>query len=203
MTANAVRAHLSVLERDGLVSQVGVRRETRKPAYLYGLTEDAERLFPKALGAVLREFLHVLVARLDRRELEAALRETGKRLGKARVGRRDADLHHRVDEGVQALVDLGGTAHLEKHDGCYTIHGLDCPFHEVVSQHPQLCLLAEALLEEVVGMPVRQRCEVRPARRCLFEISPNGGGRPTGPTQPAQRQGRSGSLKHPRRGPSR
>src|SRR3954447_11095439 len=48
LTDNAVRAHLTTLERDGIVRQSGVRRGLRKPHFTYALTPEAERLFPKA-----------------------------------------------------------------------------------------------------------------------------------------------------------
>ncbi len=48
LTDNAVRAHLATLERDGLVEQQGMRRGGGKPAFVYTLTAEAERLFPKA-----------------------------------------------------------------------------------------------------------------------------------------------------------
>src|SRR5262245_19414890 len=60
LTDNAVRAHLATLERDGLVRQAGLRRGTSRPAYAYALTPAAERLFPKAYGALLRLLLDVL-----------------------------------------------------------------------------------------------------------------------------------------------
>ncbi len=46
LTDNAVRAHLTTLERDGLVRQSGVRRGARKPHFTYSLTPEAEKLFP-------------------------------------------------------------------------------------------------------------------------------------------------------------
>ena len=47
LTANAIRAHLSTLERDGLVRQEGVRRGpgAGKPATLYEIHPAAEPLF--------------------------------------------------------------------------------------------------------------------------------------------------------------
>src|SRR2546423_4616771 len=60
LTDNAVRAHLATLERDGLVRQRGARRGAGKPAFVYEPTPEAEQLFPKAYGSVLRELLQVL-----------------------------------------------------------------------------------------------------------------------------------------------
>src|SRR5688572_1849363 len=64
LTDNAVRSHLAALERDGLVRQGAVRRGVGKPAYAYDLTPDAERLFPKAYGPVLRQVIDVLAERV-------------------------------------------------------------------------------------------------------------------------------------------
>ncbi len=65
LTDNAVRAHLTTLERDGLVRQSGVRRGSRKPHFTYSLTPEAERLFPKAYDALLNQLIIVLKGRLS------------------------------------------------------------------------------------------------------------------------------------------
>ena len=63
LTDNGIRAHLAVLERDGVVRQWGsVRRDSGggKPAYVYELTPEAEDLIPKGYEPVLRRLLDVL-----------------------------------------------------------------------------------------------------------------------------------------------
>ena len=67
LTNNGIRAHLAVLERDGIVRQRGsVRRGSGggKPAYIYELTSEAEDLFPKAYAPALGRLLDVLAERL-------------------------------------------------------------------------------------------------------------------------------------------
>src|SRR5918999_3253894 len=83
LTDNGVRAHLAILERDGIVRQRGsVRRSSGggKPAYLYELTQEAEDLFPKAYEPVLRRLLDVLSNQLGPDGSEALLRSVGRRL---------------------------------------------------------------------------------------------------------------------------
>jgi predicted ArsR family transcriptional regulator len=83
LTDNGVRAHLAVLERDGIVRQRGsVRRSSGggKPAYVYELTQEGEDLFPKAYEPTLRRLLDVLGERLGPEESEALLRLVGRRL---------------------------------------------------------------------------------------------------------------------------
>ena len=82
-TDNGVRAHLAVLERDGLVRQRGsVRRGSGrgKPAYVYELTSEAEDLSPKAYQRVLGRLLDVLAEQLGPEESDALLRSVGLRL---------------------------------------------------------------------------------------------------------------------------
>jgi predicted ArsR family transcriptional regulator len=50
LTDNAVRTHLVILERGGLVRQQGVRHGAGKPAFVYELAPETEQLFPKHTG---------------------------------------------------------------------------------------------------------------------------------------------------------
>jgi predicted ArsR family transcriptional regulator len=167
LTDNAVRAHLTALERDGLVVQRGQRQGIGKPAYTYVLTSEAEGLFPKAYGAVLHQLLDVLGESLSPQALDTTLREVGRRLA-AEQPRAAGDLRERAEGAVALLNDLGGLATLEE-NGALMIQGRSCPLAEAVEGHPETCLLAEALLAEVIGAPVRQICNPE-IPRCCFEI---------------------------------
>lgn len=169
LTDNAVRAHLAALERDGLVRQRGVRRGPFKPAYAYALTEEAERLFPKAYGPVLRQLLDVLAERLPPEELRALLRATGHRLAAGQVAAHD-DLRGRLAAAVVVLNELGGLAELEERDDGFAIHGYSCPLAAAVPGHPEVCALAETLLTELAGAPVHECCERDLPPRCHFAV---------------------------------
>src|SRR5688500_1565333 len=80
LTDNAIRAHLIGLERDGLVRQGEPRRGVGKPAHTFELTEEAERLFPRAYGVLLNQLLSVLTEQLPQEKLADLLREVGHRL---------------------------------------------------------------------------------------------------------------------------
>ena len=168
LTDNAVRSHLAALERDGMVTQTGVRRGAGKPAYTYALTADAERLFPKAYGAILGLMLDVLAERLPPDTLDDLLREMGHRLAAGQAPS-TGDLRTRVDSAVALLGELGGLAEVEEQDGGYVILGCSCPLAAAVKGHPETCLLAEALLADVIGTPVRQTCDTQ-GLRCRFEV---------------------------------
>src|SRR5437660_5934704 len=77
LTDNAVRAHLMSLGRDGLIQQHGVRRGKRKPHATYGLSAEAEQIFPKAYGPLLNHLLAAISHRLAPRALRATMYEVG------------------------------------------------------------------------------------------------------------------------------
>lgn len=169
LTDNAVRAHLTTLERDGLVRQSGVRRGPRKPHFTYSLTPEAERLFPKAYDDLLNQLIVVLKGRLSDADLEGVLREVGRGLA-ADVSAAGDDLRSRVEAALKALENLGGAALAEQEGEKTVIRSGACPLAEAVSIHPEVCRLAESLIAGIVKAPVREHCDREGAPRCRFEI---------------------------------
>jgi predicted ArsR family transcriptional regulator len=173
LTDNGVRAHLAVLERDGIVRQRGsVRRSSGggKPAYVYELTQEGEDLFPKAYEATLRRLLDILSDQLGPQESEALLRSVGRRLAEEHSTRADG-AHARLETAVEVLNELGGLTELEERDGAVVIRGYSCPLAGVTPDHPEVCRMAEALVAEVAGVPVHEHCDRGERPRCCFEIA--------------------------------
>jgi predicted ArsR family transcriptional regulator len=176
LTDNGVRAHLAVLERDGIVVQRGSLRRTSgggKPAYVYELTQEGEDLFPKAYEPTLGRLLDVLCERLGPEESEALLRLVGRRLAEEHSARSDG-VHARLESAVEVLNELGGLAELEERDGALVIRGYSCPLAGVTPDHPEVCRMAEALVAEVAGVSVQEQCERGERPRCCFEVASAG-----------------------------
>ena len=173
LTDNGVRAHLAVLERDGIVRQRGsVRRGSGggKPAYVYELTPKAEDLFPKAYKPTLRRLLDVLAERLGPEGSEALLRAVGRDLAEGKIAAPDGT-RARLEAAVGALNELGGLAELEERDGTLVIQGYSCPLAALTPDHPEVCRMAETLVTEVAGVPVYERCDRGERPRCCFEVA--------------------------------
>jgi predicted ArsR family transcriptional regulator len=171
LTDNAVRAHLLSLERDGLIRQHGVQRGTRKPHFSYELTGEAENLFPKAYDALLNQFIAVLKGRLTPEALKEVLREVGRSLaGNQPADAARGDLETRADNALTALEAIGGAARIEKEGEKLLIRSGSCPLAAAVTEHPEVCQLAEALLAQIIGTKVRERCDREGSPRCAFEI---------------------------------
>jgi predicted ArsR family transcriptional regulator len=177
LTDNGVRAHLAVLERDGLVRQRGsIRRGGSgggKPAYVYELTPQAEDLFPKAYEPVLRQLLDVLGEQAGQGKSEALLRAVGGRLAEERDVP-SGDARTRLESAVEVLNDLGGMAELEERNGGFVIRSYSCPLAGVTPDHPEVCRMAETLITELAGVPVHERCDRGERPRCCFETASAG-----------------------------
>lgn len=175
LTDNAVRAQLLTLERDGLVRQSGVQKGPRKPHFSYELTPDAERLFPKAYDALLNQLITALKGRLPPAALEDVLREVGRAIAARQASEKSsADFEGRVQSALEVLKALGGSPRIEKEDGKLLIRSGACPLSAAVVEHPEVCELAEALVAEIVGVPVREHCDRGEVPKCCFELGEPG-----------------------------
>lgn len=172
LTDNAVRAHLATLERDGLVEQRGVRRDggAGKPAYAYELAPAAEELFPHPYAAVLDETLVGLAERMPPAEVEALLRESGRRLARGYPAG-TGDTRHRLDAAVAALNDLGALAEVDESGAAPEIRSYSCAMAALVPTHAEVCALAEAFASDVAGVPLREACERGATSRCCFRLA--------------------------------
>jgi predicted ArsR family transcriptional regulator len=171
LTDNAIRAHLTTLERDALVRQAGVRRGpgAGKPAAVYELAADAETKFSRAYAPLLTALLDELSTRLPTSEAEALMRDAGSRLADAMPARSSA-LADRVREAVALLNDLGGDVSIEHESGGIRLRGSGCPLSATVATRPEACRAVQGLLAGVIGTPVLLCCEREPRPRCCFTV---------------------------------
>jgi predicted ArsR family transcriptional regulator len=171
LTDNAVRAHLASLERDRLVAQSGMKRGIRKPHTTYALGPEAEQLFPKAYGRLVTLLMSVFSRQVKPNVLRAGMRAAGRTLAQESLHEwRGKTRQHRIDAALGILKELGGAATFREEDGKHFIYGNGCPIAAATANHPEACLLAESLLTEIIGSPVKEHCIRGPVPSCRFEV---------------------------------
>lgn len=172
LTDNAVRFHLAALERDRTVERQGVRKRggAGQPAVLFGLTSAAEEAFSRAYAPVLAACVAELRETMSKAQFLTFLKRVGKRIarGKARV---PGPLAKRVASASRILNELGGITAVEESGGVYNIVGTACPLASAVKADNCVCAAVTALVADVVGAEVRERCDRSGRPRCCFEIS--------------------------------
>jgi predicted ArsR family transcriptional regulator len=173
LTDNAVRAHLSTLERDGMVRSAGVRRGpgAGKPSTVFELPLEAEIVFSRAYPSVLGALLEEVVSLLPGDQVEAILVGTGRRLAESLLPPGTASRGARLRAAVGVLNGLGGAASLEEGAGGAVIRGCGCPLASAVARRPEVCRAFEALVSQVVGAPAQQCCHHGDRPSCCFEIT--------------------------------
>ncbi len=150
LSPNAIRQQLIILERDGLVVEVSVRRGPTKPTYEFSLTPEAEKLFPqrydKMLGAVLRELREQSGPRAVQQIFDGIAQRTLAKNG-ARLAEKSPQ--GKVVELAAILRENGVDADVDLLDGSYVLHEHNCPYANVVKEHPEVCSMIHHVLNEI------------------------------------------------------
>jgi predicted ArsR family transcriptional regulator len=172
LTDNAIRSHLSTLERDGLVRQSGVRRGpgAGKPATIYEVPIDAEPLFSRAYVPVLEALLDELAANLPSDEQESIMRNVGHRIASSIPRQTFDNLDARAEAAAAVLNSLGGDAQVERSEKGLSIRGCGCPLSVATSKRPAVCKAVETLLTDVMGVPVHESCDRGARPQCCFQV---------------------------------
>jgi predicted ArsR family transcriptional regulator len=162
---------VAALQRDGLVEDVGAQRDTGgKPARMYGLTREGEELFPKAYALVLGKLLEEITRRDGQKHTLELLRAVGKNVAAQASRPAAGDLKKRVEAAAVQLRGIGAEVDVQREGRGWRLQGYACPFSAVSAEHAESCALAQALVSEIVGQPVRECCERGPRPRCAFAI---------------------------------
>lgn len=172
LTDNAVRTHIAVLGRDGLVKDVGTERDTGgKPARVYALTREGEELFPKAYAFVLGALVEEIVRTDGRERAVEVLKAVGERAASGVTGTPAREPAGRVEAAAAILRGLGGDVDVLRTAEGWRLQGYGCPLSAVTATHPEVCAVAQALVEKVTGQRVTECCERGDRSRCAFEVA--------------------------------
>lgn len=173
LTSTCVRQHLSVLEREQLVSCREVRRKLGRPQFVYRLTRSADDLLPKSYHLLttwlLDELKAVDGADKARLLLEGTARRWADSLSAQVTGR---TLEEKVEGLVALLRQEGHQVEWEKGEEALFIYEYDCRFQRVAQAHPEVCSLESTMLAQVLGVPVESlECLMNGQGRCAYGIS--------------------------------
>ena len=178
LTPNAVRAQLVVMERDGLIRRAGTIPGTTRPSHTYELTQTFEQLLSSAYVPLLTHLVKTFAEGLEREQLQALMRQTGKSLAAEVDGGHQlpGEFHVRVKKANEFLkIEFGAVTHVTRQNGGFVIQGQGCPLAAITDKEPSVCVAVESLLAELIGAEVRECCNREGRPRCCFEIHPSTG----------------------------
>ncbi len=154
LNVETIREHVRRLAQEGLVRREGTRSEGRgRPEIEYGLTADAERLFPRREPEVLR-LLAEYLRREDHQDVLEGFFDEWIDERKSAAAERVAGLfgRDRLDEVADILSELGFMAVVDDEaDGPPRLRLCHCPLRSLVDATKMPCRVEIGLVQELLG----------------------------------------------------
>jgi predicted ArsR family transcriptional regulator len=178
VTPNAVRQHLTNLERDGFVVSSPEKSRRGRPSLLFTLTERADSVFPKRYGQLATMVLQEVQEMGGPNVLDEIFERMATRHAGAIARNLDGLEFDEKLRRVVAWIGRAGTLaeQTETPEGVkVTIH--NCPFRNTALKFPQVCAITPHLISQLVGTAVSQADSIhRHDPYCSFVVA-----RPTDP----------------------
>jgi DeoR family transcriptional regulator, suf operon transcriptional repressor len=175
LTTTAVRQHLIVLQREGLVTMHESRGHVGRPALLYTLTRAGGALFPSRYDDLSNLLLEEIRAIAGSKGLQSVLMRVAARSAEPYQHQlQDKDLHGRVDEAVKIINERGSVAESQENgEQEYQINQYTCPFPDVASTHSSVCALEVEFVRRLTGGDARLvQSLLRGDHCCSYRIRP-------------------------------
>lgn len=179
MAPVSVRHHLDILQGDNLICVDRVERKgsVGRPQQIYVLTGEASNYFPNNFAALAGNLARQLKQVLPAEQVPCAFRamahEIASELNQEPL--RGASIEIRLEQVTEFLNERGYLARWEPAtdnpaDG-YLLHKCNCPYAGVSAEHRELCLMDQALVEELTGQSCRRtQSMAENARCCTYAI---------------------------------
>lgn len=175
LTATGIRQHLTVLERDGLVTAREERGRVGRPTLVYSLTNEADALFPKTYDVLASVLLEEIRATDGNEKLHSLLHNVAERLAapyRDRVEGKPAG--DRVKETARIMEEQGCLVDVSESDGEYFIDEYTCPFPKTAERDRAVCALHVDFVRILSGDDARlTRSLLRGERACTYRIRPS------------------------------
>jgi predicted ArsR family transcriptional regulator len=162
MAQVSVRHHLDILIGEDLVTTSGVRRRdgAGRPSQVYALTPEANRLFPQRNAVLAAAMLDEIKTVMPAHEVRSMLlRLAEKHASSGPQLSSDAPVEEQIESITLFLTEQGYNAHWELQGGVYELHACNCPYAGVADEHPELCMMDQAMIQQL--MPDLIRLESR------------------------------------------
>ena len=177
LTTTCIRQHLSVLERDGLITVHETRGRIGRPALVYSLTPAGDALFPHRYDDLSILLLDEVRALAGTRGLQSVLMRLATRSAEPYRARVQAKkLPERIDETVSVINERGCLAEaISQHGeaGEYLINQYTCPFPNVARIHRGVCAMEVEFIKQLTGGDVRlTNSLLRGDSCCTYRVRP-------------------------------
>jgi predicted ArsR family transcriptional regulator len=173
MTPANIRHHLSILMQQGTIKVLGQKSAFAKgrPTNIYIASQYSELSNLDQLSDAL---LCSLIGNAGSEEKELILKNLAVHLG-AEYKNNFLNLTKSLYTAIHSLNRMNYQAHWEAHIISPQIFLGHCPYQSIIERHSELCQMDAALLEHLLGTPVRQlekqAVNLKGFPECIFQMS--------------------------------
>jgi DeoR family transcriptional regulator, suf operon transcriptional repressor len=173
ISRTAVKQHLAGLEKMQLIQEAALCSTGGRPARSYTLTQQGKNRFPKQYAWFCNLLLSRLSTELGTEALEKMMWDMGVKLGQSLLPQFSPKTpEERMLSLVELMQNLGYHAELLQQEGPAGIKAVNCVYHDLAQQHPQLCQFDQALISTLLGQPIQQTsCMVNKDCDCRFKLA--------------------------------
>jgi predicted ArsR family transcriptional regulator len=179
MAPVSVRHHLDILQGDNLICVQRIERKGQvgRPQQIYALTAQANSHFPNNFAALAGTLARQIKQVLPSEQVEGAFRAMAHEIASEFVAppQRNVSLESHLEQVTGFLNERGYLAQWEvtssEPGADYLLHKHNCPYCGVAAQHVELCVMDQAMIDEVMGQPCqRTQTMVEGATCCTYRI---------------------------------
>jgi predicted ArsR family transcriptional regulator len=171
LTRADIRYHINSLLNEGIIEQIprdpNLPMPRGRPEQIYRLAATS---IPDNFPALCAVLLDALLCPLPIEECETALRGLAGRLAGSFVS--VTNLTPRLNQAMTFLSQQGYRSRWEAHARGPRVLLRSCPYAQILSTHPELCLFDRFLIEHLVRIPLRQTAQINPTGKkpaaCIF-----------------------------------
>jgi predicted ArsR family transcriptional regulator len=173
LTPTGIRQHLTILERDNLVTVHETRGRVGRPAQVYSLTDTGAALFPSRYDDLSNLLMDEIRAIAGSKGLQSVLMRVAARSAEPyatrEVGR---TLAERCDETASIMQERGCVADCTANgDEEFYINQYTCPFPNVARSNSGVCALEVEFVRQLTGGDARLvQSLLRGDRCCTYRI---------------------------------
>lgn len=170
ISRNAVRQHVASLENGGLVAVGEVRRGVGRPSQVYTLTPLGAEQFPRQYTFLSGLVLDSVKELHGSEGVSALMRKIADRLAQQYSLRVQGEtVPERADTVAALLNEIGFLADSEQTAQGTAIAALNCVYHHLAAEFPEVCQLDIELIQQLTGSRVEHtECMVRGGHCCRF-----------------------------------
>ncbi|MBX6377787.1 MAG: ArsR family transcriptional regulator [Clostridia bacterium] len=172
LTPMAVRQHLAVLQKEGLVGCSQRRGTIGRPAYLFYLTETGDEVFPRAYDRFAVELLEAIGEAEGPARLEQAVQQYVERMTRHYERQlTSTSVRERTNELAQLRNRQGYMAEVvQDGEGVLVLRQYNCAIARIARRFPVTCRCEVQMFAQLLGVPVSCSTRIVDGHTCCEHV---------------------------------